>query len=148
MKYQRFTEHFEEQGYDAGIAAGKAAAAASAESQGLPDGLTLEDASALLQPGAKDGAVKVIRENGAGVAYSWSSARYDQRPCAISTVSMCIQMCDIFVHVYYVKSIQHVRIHGVTGEHSNRQPMRRRMCCARRRLQANFYHGFDIRRQP
>ena len=29
----------------------------------------------LLQPGSKDGAVKVIRENGAGVAYSWSAAR-------------------------------------------------------------------------
>ena len=29
----------------------------------------------LLQPGSKDGAIKVIRENGAGVAYSWSVAR-------------------------------------------------------------------------
>ena len=65
------------QAYDAGIAARKAAAAAGAGSQGLPDGLTLEDASALLQPGAKDGSVKVIRESGAGVAYSWSVARCD-----------------------------------------------------------------------
>lgn len=63
------------QAFDAFISSRKAAAAASAESEGLPDGLTLEDASVLLQPGSKDGAIKVIRENGAGVAYSWSVAR-------------------------------------------------------------------------
>ena len=63
------------QAYDAFIASRKAAAAAGAESEGLPEGLTLEDASVLLQPGTKDGAIKVIRENGAGVAYSWSVSR-------------------------------------------------------------------------
>ena len=62
------------QAFDGAIAARKAAANQEQE-QALPDGLKLEDASMLLQPGSKDGAVKVVRENGAGVAYSWSAAR-------------------------------------------------------------------------
>ena len=39
-----------------------------------PDGLTLEDPAVLQYPGASDGAVKVVREGGGGVAYSWSAA--------------------------------------------------------------------------
>ena len=63
------------QAFDSAIAMRKAATAAQGQDQGLPEGLTLDEPSALLQPGAHDGAVKVIRENGAGVAYSWSVAR-------------------------------------------------------------------------
>ncbi len=37
----------------------------------------------LLQPGSKDGVVKVIRENGAGVAYSWSAARCGAQNVAV-----------------------------------------------------------------
>ena len=60
------------------------AAANQDQSEGLPDGLKLVDASVLLQPGSKDGAVQVIRENGVGVAYSWSAARCEaQCPAAV-----------------------------------------------------------------
>ena len=62
------------QAFESAIAARKAAANQEQE-QAFPDGLKLEDASMLMQPGSKDGVVKVIRENGAGVAYSWSAAR-------------------------------------------------------------------------
>ena len=31
---------------------------------------------ALMQPGARDGQTKVIREDGGGMAYSWSAARW------------------------------------------------------------------------
>ena len=41
----------------------------------LPPGLKLEDVSALQLPGTKDGQIKVIREAGAGMAYSWDSAQ-------------------------------------------------------------------------
>ena len=75
------------QAYDHAITAQKAAANQQ-EEQGLPDGLRLEDSSVLLQPGSKDGVVKVIRENGAGVAYSWSAARCEAEcwvPCNVQS---------------------------------------------------------------
>ena len=62
------------QAYQNAITA-REAAANQEKSGSLPDGLKLEDAATLLQPGNKDGAVKVIRENGVGVAYSWSASR-------------------------------------------------------------------------
>jgi hypothetical protein len=62
------------QAFENAITARKAAALQE-ESGSLPDGLKLEDAAALLQPGNKDGAVKIIRETGVGVAYSWSASR-------------------------------------------------------------------------
>lgn len=40
----------------------------------LPAGLKLEDPGVLLTPGNKDGQIKVIREEGVGMAYSWDSA--------------------------------------------------------------------------
>ena len=61
-------------------AAGQEASAGDA----LPPGLKMEEASVLLQPGKKDGEIKVVKESGAGVAYSWDSSR-----CAL-----CMQ-CDI-----------------------------------------------------
>lgn len=58
----------------------KAAAAAGAgepsAATGLPQGVRLEDPSVLAAPGNKDGAVKVVREGGAGVAYQWSASGY------------------------------------------------------------------------
>ena len=57
------------------------------KSEALPDGLKLEDAAALLQPGNKDGAVKIVRENGVGVAYSWSASRCERGMTAGSAVS-------------------------------------------------------------
>lgn len=45
---------------------------------GLPPGLKMEEASALVQPGKKDGEIKVINEGGAGIAYSWDAARCAQ----------------------------------------------------------------------
>ena len=41
----------------------------------LPPGLKLEEASVLLQPGEKDGETKIVKEVGAGVAYSWDASR-------------------------------------------------------------------------
>ena len=41
----------------------------------LPPGLKMEEASVLLQPGKKDGETKIVKEGGAGVAYSWDSSR-------------------------------------------------------------------------
>lgn len=41
----------------------------------LPEGLHLEDESALLQPGTKEGQIKVVREDGGGMAYSWSASQ-------------------------------------------------------------------------
>ena len=41
----------------------------------MPPGLKLESEAALLQPGRKDGEMKVIREGGSGVVYSWNAAR-------------------------------------------------------------------------
>ena len=71
------------QAYEAGLAARKAEAEAAKQAGGggggggggLPAGLKLEDPAVLLQPGAKDGATKVVREGGAGVAYCWDAAK-------------------------------------------------------------------------
>ena len=41
----------------------------------LPDGLKIEEASALLRPGSRDGEIKVVSEDGGGVAYSWNAAQ-------------------------------------------------------------------------
>lgn len=41
----------------------------------LPPGLKIEEASVLLQPGKKDGDTKIVKEGGAGVAYSWDASR-------------------------------------------------------------------------
>lgn len=41
----------------------------------LPPGLKVEDISQLQLPGTKDGQIKVIRESGGGMAYSWNSAQ-------------------------------------------------------------------------
>ena len=41
---------------------------------GLPGNVKLEDPSTLGAPGSKDGAIKLINENGVGIAYSWSMA--------------------------------------------------------------------------
>ena len=41
----------------------------------LPDGLKIEDSSALLRPGSRDGEIKVVSEDGGGVAYSWNAAQ-------------------------------------------------------------------------
>lgn len=63
--------------YAAAMAARREAAAAGSSQgggSGLPAGLKLEDASALLVPGAKDGQTKIVREGGGAVAYGWSAA--------------------------------------------------------------------------
>ncbi len=72
------------QAYEAAlIAKAEAAAAAAASTAGgstgegggaLPAGLRLEDPSVLVNPGQRDGEVKVVREDGAGVAYQWSAS--------------------------------------------------------------------------
>lgn len=41
----------------------------------LPAGLKMEEASVLLQPGKKDGDTRIVKEGGAGVAYSWDASR-------------------------------------------------------------------------
>ncbi|KAL3142952.1 hypothetical protein ABBQ38_003237 [Trebouxia sp. C0009 RCD-2024] len=41
----------------------------------LPAGLKMEEASVLLQSGKKDGETKIVKEGGAGVAYSWDASR-------------------------------------------------------------------------
>lgn len=68
------------QAYEAGIAARKAAAAEAVsgsgrEGTGLPDGLKLEDESALLAPGKKAGEMKVVREGGGGMVYTWDAEK-------------------------------------------------------------------------
>ncbi len=52
----------------------------------LPAGLKMEEASVLLQPGKKDGETKIVKEGGAGVAYSWDAARWVLHS---NTVSCC-----------------------------------------------------------
>ena len=42
----------------------------------LPSGLKMEEASVLMQPGTKDGDTKIVKEGGAGVAYTWDAARW------------------------------------------------------------------------
>ena len=69
------------QAYEAGISARHAAAAEAASSSGregtgLPDGLKLEEESALLVPGKKAGEMKVVREGGGGVVYTWDADKY------------------------------------------------------------------------
>ena len=69
------------QAYDAALAAKKEAAAAAKQESGggggggLPAGLKLEDPSVLLQPGARDGQQKYIREGGTCWVYAWDAAR-------------------------------------------------------------------------
>ena len=68
------------QAYQAALTSKKEAAAAAAqqgggEGGGLPAGLRLEDPGVLLQPGTKSGQIKVVREGGAGVAYSWDAGK-------------------------------------------------------------------------
>ncbi len=41
----------------------------------LPEGLKLEDAAVLAEPGKRSGQIVVVRENSAAVAYSWDAAR-------------------------------------------------------------------------
>ncbi|KAL0030698.1 hypothetical protein WJX77_002586 [Trebouxia sp. C0004] len=41
----------------------------------LPAGVKMEEASVLLQPGKKDGDTRIVKEGGAGVAYSWDASR-------------------------------------------------------------------------
>jgi len=69
-------------GYEAGMNARKEAAAGAsgngaggdgAAAGGLPGGLKIQDPSILQTPGAKDGQTVVVREGGAGVAYSWNT---------------------------------------------------------------------------
>lgn len=55
----------------------------------LPAGLHIEDASVLAQPGKKSGEIKVIREGGAGVAYSWDAGKC----AALSVASRCAPVC-------------------------------------------------------
>lgn len=50
----------------------------------LPAGLKMEEASVLLQSGKKDGETKIVKEGGAGVAYSWDASR-----CAEFAVPFC-----------------------------------------------------------
>ena len=73
------------QEYEARIAARAAAAAGSTGGGGggggeaagaLPQGLKLEDAAVLAEPGKRSGQIVVVRENGAGVAYSWDADRW------------------------------------------------------------------------
>lgn len=73
------------QAIEASAAARKAAAAEASsgsgsgrEGTGLPDGLKLENESALLVPGKKAGEMKVIREGGGGVVYTWDADKCDQ----------------------------------------------------------------------
>ena len=51
----------------------------------LPPGLKMEEASVLLQSGKKDGETKIVKEGGAGVAYSWDASR-------------CGQLCSSLMH--------------------------------------------------
>ena len=39
----------------------------------MPAGLKLEPLSVLQYPGNKDGEIKVVNENGDGMAYSWNA---------------------------------------------------------------------------
>lgn len=55
--------------------ASAAAASGSGTESGLPDGLKLEPETALLQPGKKAGDMKVIREGGTGMVYTWDADR-------------------------------------------------------------------------
>ena len=55
--------------------ASAAAASGSSAESGLPEGLQLEPETALLQPGKKPGDMKVIREGGTGMVYTWDADR-------------------------------------------------------------------------
>ena len=73
------------QAYEAALSHRKAEAAAASASggggtdatleAGLPQGLKLESEAVLLQPGRKDGEMKVVREGGSGVVYTWDAAK-------------------------------------------------------------------------
>jgi phospholipase A-2-activating protein len=56
----------------------------------LPAGLKMEEASVLLQPGKKDGDTRIVKEGGAGVAYSWNASRsFHCRLCLLSRQHVC-----------------------------------------------------------
>lgn len=81
------------QAYEASLAHRKAEAEAASGSGeggnaagGLPAGLKLENEATLLQPGRRDGEMKVIREGGSGVVYTWDAAK-----CAAPWT--CTQLC-------------------------------------------------------
>lgn len=74
-------------GYEAGMKAREEAAAAAGSGDGaggdgaaagsgggLPGGLKIQDPNILQSPGSKDGQTVVVRERGAGIAYSWDAA--------------------------------------------------------------------------
>ena len=66
------------QAYADELAAKKEAAAAAKQGGGgggLPAGVKLEDPSALEQPGTSHGKIKVVREGGTAMAYSWDAAK-------------------------------------------------------------------------
>ncbi len=87
------------QAYEAAVSSRKAEAAAAAtgsgggggggNAAGLPAGLKLESEAALLQPGRKDGEMKVVREGGSGVVYSWNAARRVAPPCSCRHPRQC-----------------------------------------------------------
>ena len=52
--------------------ASAAAASGSSTQPVLPDGLKLEPETVLLQPGKEPGEMKVIREAGTGMVYTWN----------------------------------------------------------------------------
>lgn len=60
---------------------GQGQQADGAAGAGLPPGLKMEEASVLVQPGKKDGEIKVVNEGGAGIAYSWDAARWAHYQC-------------------------------------------------------------------
>ena len=63
------------QAYEAAMAERKASAAAASGSSTqpvLPDGLKVEPETVLLHPGKKPGEMKVIREAGNGMVYTWN----------------------------------------------------------------------------
>lgn len=54
----------------------------------LPPGLKMEEASVLLQSGKKDGETKIVKEGGAGVAYSWDASRCAELAVTFRAVSL------------------------------------------------------------
>lgn len=78
------------QEYEQRLVARQAAMASGGGSDGggasaLPEGLKLEDAAVLAEPGKRSGQIVVVRENGAAVAYSWDAARCVVRAVASET---------------------------------------------------------------
>jgi hypothetical protein len=61
------------QAYESAVAARESASGGG--EGGLPSGLKMEEPSALLQPGRRDGQTIIVSEAGTAMAYSWSAAR-------------------------------------------------------------------------